>query len=167
MLMKRKKCPVVERQIAFKSQRLVADQARKATVKIIYTMDRIRLRATKGFTLIEMLVVIAIIGILAAIAIPQLTVYRRNAFDAQMAFDLRNAATAQEAYFLAAGQYTSLVLNLQSEGFKSSANVILTITAVVGPPATYTVTAVHSNCAAGSSRTFNSTNNSICGAGPY
>ena len=163
--MKGKKCPVVERQIAFESQRLVADQTGKTTVKVIYTMDRVRLRATKGFTLIEMLVVIAIIGILAAIAIPQLAVYRKNAFDSQMLTDIRNAATAEEAYFLGAGQYTSLVLNLQSEGFKSSANVILTITAVVGPPATYTMTAVHSNCAAGSSRTFNGTNYSFGGTG--
>jgi len=53
----------------------------------------------KGFTLIELLVVVAIIGILAAIAIPQFATYRQKGYDAQANSDLRNAATAEEAYF--------------------------------------------------------------------
>ena len=54
----------------------------------------------KGFTLIELLVVVAIIGILAAIAIPQFQAYRQRSYDAGAKSDLRNAATAQEAYFI-------------------------------------------------------------------
>ena len=54
----------------------------------------------KGFTLIELLVVIAIIGILAAIAIPQFAEYRKRGFDARAKSDLRNVATAEEAYFV-------------------------------------------------------------------
>jgi type IV pilus assembly protein PilA len=53
----------------------------------------------KGFTLIELLVVIAIIGILAAIAIPQFASYRQRGFDSRAKSDLRNVATAEEAYF--------------------------------------------------------------------
>jgi len=59
----------------------------------------------KGFTLIELLVVIAIIGILAAIAIPQFKSYRQRGFDAGARSDLRNAAVAEEAYFVDGDSY--------------------------------------------------------------
>ncbi len=59
----------------------------------------------KGFTLIELLVVIAIIGILAAIAIPQFKSYRERGFDAGARSDLRNAAVAEEAYFVDSDTY--------------------------------------------------------------
>ena len=68
-------------------------------------MDRLRLRSESGFTLIELLVVVAIIGILAAIAIPQFAAYRKRGYEAQIKSDLRNAATAQEAYFANAFTY--------------------------------------------------------------
>jgi prepilin-type N-terminal cleavage/methylation domain-containing protein len=57
-------------------------------------------KKSKGFTLIELLVVVAIVGILAAIAIPQFAEYRRRGFNARVEADARNAATAQEAYFV-------------------------------------------------------------------
>lgn len=59
----------------------------------------VNMRNEKGFTLIELLVVVAIIGILAAIAIPQFAEYRARGFDARAKSDLRNVATAEEAYF--------------------------------------------------------------------
>ncbi len=62
-------------------------------------------KTEKGFTLIELLVVIAIIGILAAIAIPQFAEYRKRGFDSRAKSDLRNVATAEEAYFVDAEAY--------------------------------------------------------------
>ena len=64
-------------------------------------------RGSKGFTLIELLVVIAIIGILAAIAIPQFSAYRKRGFAARAKSDLRNVATAEEAYFVDSEKYLS------------------------------------------------------------
>jgi prepilin-type N-terminal cleavage/methylation domain-containing protein len=52
----------------------------------------------KGFTLIELLIVVVIIGILAAIAIPKFASTKEKAYLASMKSDLRNLATAQEAF---------------------------------------------------------------------
>ena len=53
----------------------------------------------RGFTLIELMIVVAIIGILAAIAIPQFAAYRAKSFNASAESDLRNSKTALEAYY--------------------------------------------------------------------
>lgn len=61
----------------------------------------------KAFTLLELLVVMAIIGILASISIPKFSEYRRRAFDTRALSDLRNIATAEEAYFMDQEKYLS------------------------------------------------------------
>lgn len=53
----------------------------------------------KGFTLVELLVVVAIIGILAAIAIPQFASYRKKAQDSASLSDAKRIQTEAEAYY--------------------------------------------------------------------
>ncbi len=90
-------------------------------------MKRLRLKDESGFTLIELLVVVAIIGILAAIAIPQFSAYRRRGYDAKVKSDLRNAATAQEAYFAQNSIYKSGALGSNNPpGYNQSSDLSLT-----------------------------------------
>jgi len=61
-----------------------------------------------GFTLIEVLIVVAIIGILAAIAIPQFASYRTNSANSAATTDLNNIMTAEELYYTANQSYVNL-----------------------------------------------------------
>ena len=102
------------------------------------------MRKNEGFTLIELMIVIAIIGILAAIAIPQFSAYRTRSYNSAAEADLRNAATAQEAYYVDNQTYKTPPTSLigSTYGFYTSANV-----SVGGGAGSqqYTMTAYHSS----------------------
>jgi prepilin-type N-terminal cleavage/methylation domain-containing protein len=84
----------------------------------------------RGFTLIELLIVVVIIGILASFAIPKFANTKEKTYIGQMKSDLRNLATAEEAFFYDSVKYTSSLANLNN--FSPSSGVTLTVTASPG-----------------------------------
>ena len=90
----------------------------------------------RGFTIIELLIVIIIIGILAAIAIPRYTETKRLTYLSSMKADLRTIVSAAEAHFSQDGTYANYPAPAGSNG--------ATIT-FIGTADGWTATAQHVN----------------------
>jgi prepilin-type N-terminal cleavage/methylation domain-containing protein len=84
-------------------------------------------RSEGGFTLIELMVVVVIIGLLAAIVGPQFSLARERTYVAVMRTDLRNFATAEESYFYDFAVYTSDPTHVEQRGFETSKDVTLIV----------------------------------------
>jgi type IV pilus assembly protein PilA len=82
-------------------------------------------RRERGFTLIELLMVIVILGILIGVLIPRWTNTRERAFLTAMKSDLRNLATAEEAYFYDHSTYATSLAQLVS--YRPSAGNAVTV----------------------------------------
>jgi len=98
---------------------------------VFLTWQRSKIRAV----LIAVGVPLIVGGLLAAIAIPQKTAYRRRRYDGDVKANIRNAATAQEAYYKVNGTYTANIGNLK--GFKQGDNVTIAVEATA---TTYVIT---------------------------
>ena len=109
-----------------------------------------------GFTLLELLIVMTIVGILTAVSLPRYAAYRAKAFDVRAQSDLRSVALAEEAYFIDWEAYKSCAGGGCTilPGIRSlSPGVIL---AVAATPAGFVGTASHPK---GSGKTFHWSSN--------
>lgn len=84
-------------------------------------------KESKGFTLIELMIVIAIIGILAAIAIPNFIEYRDKSYCSSVEADVHNASVGATGFlvdnetlgtysYAASDNTTNLTYDLNSSG---------------------------------------------------
>ena len=82
-------------------------------------------KGREGFTLVELLIVVVIIGILAAIAIPRFGRTQEKALYAALKMDLANLRTQQELYHAEHYAYAAKIADLE---FSASEGVTISMT---------------------------------------
>ena len=105
-------------------------------------LKTLRKKGQKGFTLVELMIVIAIIGIIAAIAIPQFIQYKTKGFNTSARSDVKQMYTAAQAFFTENPDGTLTLADLQSRGYNQTNSVTAS---AGGTISTMTISAVHNN----------------------
>jgi len=113
-------------------------------------MNKISQHAREGFTLVEIIIVVVILGLLAAMAVPAFNKARQTATEKTILNDLRQLSAAADQYFLENGGIAEVpVTKLKSEYVKTLntsrsgeiwpttiSRTATTITVTYGPDAT-------------------------------
>jgi prepilin-type N-terminal cleavage/methylation domain-containing protein len=102
----------------------------------------------KGFTLIELMIVVAIIGILALIAIPNFLTLRQRAYNASAQSAGRNARLSEEVYYQNTGGdvdggYTNSLITLLLYDKNLTDDPLVTFAFTSATVSSYTYTTRH------------------------
>ena len=101
-----------------------------------------KIRQQKGFTLIELMIVIAIIGVLAAIAYPSYQQYIIKSKRADMMSEMHNIASEVQNRKLAQGRYAGMVVTDLTVNYPRQGTALYTVAITPNPLASqWTITA--------------------------
>ncbi len=95
---------------------------------------------TRGFTLIEMMIVVVVVGILAAIALPAYQAQMRKSNRSAAQQFMMDAATREQQLLLDSRNYVAVTATANFPNAPSSGGINLTVPATTTPNYTFTVT---------------------------